>query len=279
MRLPRCCRTWTPQTCRWPTPRPNPSRIASSARRWTLRQIRSRRNRPRPPKLTCRPVGLPRRRLLRNSRDQFEVVIPGRALARTGIPRLSARDSGPREDACPGMTESLSLRRNRLFALRLDLADRVDHGIEGQHRRGMPSLVVAHRLEQPDIGPLALRRAAVFLQHLAHGLAQFTQFARGRADDVACHDRGGGLAERTGLYIMGKVADQGSVHSEVDLDGRTAQFGMRCRAGIGCGQSAEPGDVAGQFDDALVVDVVQHKIESLLPGSIALGDRVRWSYI
>src|SRR6266404_5419133 len=64
---------------------------------------------------------------------------------------------------------------------------------------------------------------------------------------------------------MGKVGDQGSVHLDLDLDGRTAQFGMRRSAGIGCGQSAEPGNVAGQFDDALVVNVVQHKIEVSAP--------------
>src|ERR1700676_2777814 len=61
---------------------------------------------------------------------------------------------------------------------------------------------------------------------------------------------------------MGKVRDHGSVHLEVDLDGRTAQFGMRRGAGVGSGQPSEPGDIAGQFDDPLVVDVVQHKIEA-----------------
>ena len=60
---------------------------------------------------------------------------------------------------------------------------------------------------------------------------------------------------------MGEVGDDRAVHLEVDLDGRTAQFGMRGGAGVGGGQAAEPGDIAGQFDDALVVDVVQHKIE------------------
>ena len=44
---------------------------------------------------------------------------------------------------------------------------------------------------------------------------------------------------------------------------------MGCGAGVGCGQPSEPGDIAGQFDDALVVDVVQHKIG--VPG-YGLGD-------
>src|SRR5229473_167195 len=118
--------------------------------------------------------------------------------------------------------ELSALCRDRLLRLRLDLADRIDHGVEGQHGRRMPRLVVAHRLEQGDIGPLALRGLAVFLQHLADGLAQFAQFARGRADDMARHDRGRGLAERAGLHIMGKVGDHRSVHPKVDLDGRAA---------------------------------------------------------
>ena len=86
----------------------------------------------------------------------------------------------------------------------------------------MPRLVVAYRFEQGDIGPLALRGAAVFLQHFAHGLAQFAQFTGRRADDVARHDRRRGLGERSGLHVMGEVGDHRAVHPEVDLDGRAA---------------------------------------------------------
>src|SRR3977135_4629586 len=64
---------------------------------------------------------------------------------------------------------------------------------------------------------------------------------------------------------MGKIRNHGSVHREIDLDRRTAQFGMRRGAGIGSGEASKPGYIAGQFDDALVVDVVQHRIE--VPGS------------
>src|SRR3981081_1664263 len=64
---------------------------------------------------------------------------------------------------------------------------------------------------------------------------------------------------------MGKVGDHRPVHFEVDLDGRTAELGMRRGAGVGGGEASEPGYVAGQFDDALVVDVVQHKIEVSAP--------------
>ncbi len=61
---------------------------------------------------------------------------------------------------------------------------------------------------------------------------------------------------------MGEVRDHRSVHLEVDLDGRAAQLGVRHGAGVGVGKPSEPRDIAGQFDDALVVDVVQHKIEA-----------------
>ena len=57
---------------------------------------------------------------------------------------------------------------------------------------------------------------------------------------------------------MGKVGDDGPVHLEVDLDGGAAQLGMRRGAGVGVGKAADPGDIAGEFDDSLVVDVVQH---------------------
>src|SRR5258708_12815058 len=111
-----------------------------------------------------------------------------------------------------------SLRRSRLPRPRFDLADCIDHGIEGQHGGSMPRLVVAHRLEQRDVGPLALRGAAVFLQHLPHGLAQFAQFARRRADDVARPDRGPGLAQSAALHIMGQIPDPRPLPLHVALD-------------------------------------------------------------
>ena len=52
------------------------------------------------------------------------------------------------------------LRRGFAAALGLDLADGVDHGVEGQQRRGVARLVVAHRFEHRDIGPLCRRPAA-----------------------------------------------------------------------------------------------------------------------
>src|SRR3954464_13030914 len=61
---------------------------------------------------------------------------------------------------------------------------------------------------------------------------------------------------------MGEVGDLVALHLEVDLDGRSAQFGMGGRGGIGVRQPSEARNIPGQFDDPLVVDVVQHVMES-----------------
>src|SRR5690242_2360801 len=61
---------------------------------------------------------------------------------------------------------------------------------------------------------------------------------------------------------MGKVGDDRPVHLEVYLDRRAAELGMGGCGCVRCAQSADPGYVAGQFNDALVVDVIQHKWNS-----------------
>src|SRR6267154_5838122 len=61
---------------------------------------------------------------------------------------------------------------------------------------------------------------------------------------------------------MGEVGDHGAVHLEVDLHRRAAQLGVGGGAGVGIWEAAETGDIAGQFDDALVVNVVQHRAGS-----------------
>ena len=65
---------------------------------------------------------------------------------------------------------------------------------------------------------------------------------RGRADHMARHDRGGGLAQRAGLHVMGKVGDHRTVHLEVDLDRRTAQLGMGGGAGVRCRRGGRVGE-------------------------------------
>jgi SAM-dependent methyltransferase len=61
----------------------------------------------------------------------------------------------------------------RLLGLGLDLADRIDHGIEGQHGRGVTRLVVAHGFEKRDVSPFVIGggRGAVLLEHFANGFA------------------------------------------------------------------------------------------------------------
>src|SRR5215475_5150278 len=76
---------------------------------------------------------------------------------------------------------------------------------------------------------------------------------------MARHDRGRGLAERACFHLVGKVGDDFPIHLKVDFDGRSAQSGMRSGAGVGVRQTVETRYVSGQFDDAFVVDVVQHK--------------------
>src|SRR5262245_58641492 len=64
---------------------------------------------------------------------------------------------------------------------------------------------------------------------------------------------------------MGEVGDDGSIHLEIDLHGRSAQLGVRAGAGMGIGEAAQARDIAGQLNDPLVVDVVQHRSKSSVP--------------
>ena len=77
---------------------------------------------------------------------------------------------------------------SRLLRPGLDLADRIDHRVEGQHGRGMAGLVVAHRLEHRDIGPAAtVGRAGVLLEHAANGLPHLAQLPKDREIIFFCN--------------------------------------------------------------------------------------------
>jgi hypothetical protein len=68
---------------------------------------------------------------------------------------------------------------------------------------------------------------------------------------------------------VGEVGDLVAGHLEVDGHGRTAQLGMSRGAGVRGIQPAQPGDIAGQFDDSAVVDLVEHALDSgPLPGGL-----------
>ncbi len=155
--------------------------------------------------------------------------------------------------------------------LRLDLVDRVDHGVEGQQRGGVARLVVAHRFEHRDVGPFAVRgRCAVLLQHLAHGLAQALEFVGFCPDDVARHDRRRRLPERAGLHLMGEVRHGVALHFQVDRHGGTAQLGMRGRGGVRLLKPANSRDCARQFENPAVIDVVEHAILARFRRNLAM---------
>ena len=79
---------------------------------------------------------------------------------------------------------------------------------------------------------------------------------------------------------MGEVGDDGAVHLEVDLDGRSAQLGMGGCAGVGGGKPAQSRNIPRQLDDPLVVNVVQHVARSRMPPRLrALGGWCSSSYI
>ncbi len=65
---------------------------------------------------------------------------------------------------------------------------------------------------------------------------------------------------------MGEVGNGVAVHLQIDGDGRAAKLGMGGCAGVGRRQPAKTGDVAGQLQDAAVVDVVEH-------GALSPADR------
>jgi hypothetical protein len=57
---------------------------------------------------------------------------------------------------------------------------------------------------------------------------------------------------------VGKVGDLVASHLQIDGDGRAAELGMRGGAGVRLCETAKPRNIAGQFDDSAVVDVVEH---------------------
>src|SRR3954454_20789224 len=65
---------------------------------------------------------------------------------------------------------------------------------------------------------------------------------------------------------MGEVGDGGAIHFEVDLHGRAAQFGVGGGGGIRVRKPPEARNIPGQFNDPLVIDVVQHVMVSNTSG-------------
>ena len=56
---------------------------------------------------------------------------------------------------------------------------------------------------------------------------------------------------------MGEIGDGIAIHLQVDGDGRAAELRMGGGAGVGRVEAADAGDVAGEFEDTGVVDVIR----------------------
>ena len=134
----------------------------------------------------------------------------------------------------------------RLRLPRCDLAKGIGDRVEGQQRRRMPGLVGAHGLEHGKLGPLALRRTAVRLQHPRHDVAQREKLLRRRADHVARHQRRGRLAKRAGSHVMGEIDDMPVLHRQIDNDGRTAEARVGLRGRVGRRQRAQAAEYPRQ---------------------------------
>src|ERR1700750_918174 len=82
---------------------------------------------------------------------------------------------------------------------------------------------------------------------------------------------------------MREVSDGVPTPLEIDLHGRAAELGVSGGAGVGIAEATQTGDIPGQFDDPLVIDIVQHAMESetfrAASGGIGLGGRRPRSYI
>lgn len=155
------------------------------------------------------------------------------------------RTAHPRSDPAdhPGMTTANS-RRSRLPGLRLDLADRVDHGIESQQllSRCVARPVVAHRLEQGNVGPFSFRGLLLFSFSILRTVSRNSRSSTcRRSHDMAGHDRGGSLAERTSLHVMGEVGDDRTFHLEVDSNGRAAELEWAVAVASGSGSRPRRG--------------------------------------
>ena len=90
---------------------------------------------------------------------------------------------------------------------RLCVRPRSDRSRRSRHRTsassGMARLVVAHRLQHGDVGPLAVRRLA-FSFSMRRRFRAAAQLVGFRPDDIARHDRGGGSGRARRLSRHGR---------------------------------------------------------------------------
>jgi len=123
-----------------------------------------------------------------------------------------------------------------------------------------------------------VRPLPALFQHGKHGKPGLTDLSRCGAHDVTRHDRGRRLAERAGFDFMVKIADAAIRHLEIDLDPRAAELGVLFGAGIGVIQLSGPLDIAGEFEDFGIVDVVHNRPGTSLGGLYVLRVRLDRSH-
>ena len=126
----------------------------------------------------------------------------------------------------------------------------------------MACLVVADRPQEAHVLEAARGALAIRLQHGEHVLAGLADLSRMRPDDMARHNRRRGLPQGAGLDVMSEVGDDIAIHLQPDPHLRPAELGMRRSFGIGIGQHSDAGNVAGEFENPAIVNVVHHLTRS-----------------
>ncbi len=127
-----------------------------------------------------------------------------------------------------------------------------------EQRGGVARLVVAHRLEQRDIAPLALRRGAPFSFSIRRTVSRSRAVRRLEPTTWRAMIEEEAWPSAQALHLVGEVADQPVLHADVDLTVEPHSLEWAEAEASGMGQAPQPGDIPGELDDFLVVDVVQH---------------------
>ena len=140
-----------------------------------------------------------------------------------------------------------------------DLAERLDDGVEGQQGRGVAGLVVAHRLQHRDVRPAARPAAAPFSFSIARISSRTARSSSGVEPTTwraMIEEEAWPSAQA--LTSWAKSRHRRRRHGEVDVTVEPHSFECAVALASGRGEPAEAGDVGGEFEDAPVVDVVEH---------------------
>jgi hypothetical protein len=124
----------------------------------------------------------------------------------------------------------------------------------------MPRLVVAHRLEELQIGEAAASGAGPFSLSILRmvSFAHRATLLHWCPDNVARHDRGRRLAQCTGFDLVREIAHPIAIHLQPDLDLGSAQFRMRRCLRVGVFQHACARYVAGEIKNPGIVHIIDH---------------------